>query len=264
MKKLPLIIAMLFAVLLVAALSLEGQTAKRIARQGLGASLVVCSSCAPDLLAAKTRGIQKAMRGLVDYCGADVLQDIRPVTFHLDGDRYCGRYQNGWTGNFSRDPSGLGHVCLWEVEKENRALPFTVQNAEKIQDQLLPVHEAMHAWFFGRQENYRIQEPFCKLTSFIISESSGGPQYCGWFSSMNDSDVDVLMKYLCELGMTAELAAETLRQLARSAATAGKPLSDAEFAQLVTGVLGRNAVPAFQSAGILMRSVPRVPRVRSR
>lgn len=219
---------------------------------GLTDSIVVCATCAPDLLEAKTRGIQEAMRHLVNYCGADALPEICPITFHLDDDNYCSPYQSGTTtGYFSRDSSGLGHICLYDVEKENRSLPFTVENAQKIQDQLLPVHEVMHAWFVGRQNNYRIQEPFCKLTSFIISEMHGGPEYCNWFSSTPDDHPDVLMKYLCEIGMTSQRASQILKQLAQSAAMKGSALSDVEFASVVTTVLGQDAVPAFRSAGIL-------------
>ena len=138
-----------------------------------------------------------------------------------------------------------------EVEKENRARPFTVENARTIQDQLLPVHEAMHGWFVGRQQNYRIQEPFCKLTSFIISEAPGGPDYCSFFRFTPNDHPDVLMKYLCAIGMNAERAAHVLKQVAQSAATKGEALTDAEFADAVSTVFGLDAVPSFRLAGIL-------------
>ena len=218
---------------------------------GLTDSLVTCSTCSPELLAAKRRGIREAMRRLVNYCGADAPAAICPITFHLDGDSYCGPYQSGMTGRFSLDLLGHGHVCLYDVEKENRALPFTIENAEEIQDQLLPIHEAMHGLFVGRQDNYRIQEPFCKLVSFIISQAPGGPDYCGWFSSTPDHHPDVLMKYLCNIGMNTEGAALVLERMAQSAASKGEALTDAEFANVVTDVIGQNAVPAFQLAGIL-------------
>jgi hypothetical protein len=215
---------------------------------------VVCSSCVPDLIAAKTLGIQDAMRRLFNLIGDDELPlnlQVWPITFHLDGDGICGQYQSGMTGFFKLDTDGLGHVCLFDMEKENRSLPFTVENAEKIEDQLLPVHEAMHGWFVGRQETYRIQEPFCKLISFIISQFPGGPEYCNWFSSIPDNHPDILMKYLCEIGMTSQLAVQILRQVAKSAGDSGRALSDVEFADVVTSVLGTDAVPAFRSAGIL-------------
>jgi hypothetical protein len=164
---------------------------------------------------------------------------------------YCGPYESGDTGGFSLDPQGSGQVCLFDVEKENRALEFTVANAQLIQDQLLPVHEAMHAWFVGRQQTYKIQEPFCKLVSFVISEAAGGPEYCNWFSLTPDDHSDVLMKYLCQMGMTTALASQVLTQTATAAAAKGSALTDAEFAGVVTLVMGQDAVPAFQSAGIL-------------
>lgn len=218
---------------------------------GLVNSLVVCSTCSPDLVAAKTNGILEAMRRLVAYCGADAPPEICPITFHLEGDGYCGPYVSGVTGGFSLDQEGRGQVCLFDVEKENRALPFTPANALLIEDQLLPVHEAMHAWFVGRQQTYRIQEPFCKLVSFIISEMPGGPDYCAWFSSTPDDHPDVLMKYLCQIGLTTGLAAQVLAHTAQAAAVKGEPLTDAEFADVVTAVMGQDAEPAFVSAGIL-------------
>ncbi len=218
---------------------------------GLLDSLVVCSTCSPALVAAKTSGIHEAMRRLIAYCGADASVQICPITFHLDGDSACGAYESGDTGGFSLDAQGRGQVCLFDVEKENRALPFTGANAPLIEDQLLPVHEAMHAWFVGRQPTYRIQEPFCKLVSFVISEVPGGPEYCWFFTSTPDDHPDVLMKYLCEMGMTTDLAAQVLAQTAQAAASKGAALTDAEFADVVSAVMGQDAVPAFQSAGIL-------------
>lgn len=218
--------------------------------------VVVCSSCNPDLLAAKTSGIKEAMRRLSQLLGGashSLPPNILPITFHLDGDSFCGPYRSGLTGNFSRDASGLGHVCLWDVEKERRFRPFTIENAQKIEDQLLPIHEAMHGWFVGRQNNYRIQEPFCKLISFIISEFPDGPEYCWRFSKTPDSHPDVLMKYLCEIGMTSQLAVEILKKLSQSATIKGTALSDLEFSGIVTSILEKDSVPAFQSAGILPR-----------
>ncbi len=215
---------------------------------------VVCSTCISDLLEAKTRGIEEAMRRLTELIGDNNMPlnfEVWPITFHLDGDDYCGQYQSGMTGRFSRDGNGLGHVCLWDVEKENRWLPFTVENAEKIEDQLLPVHEAMHGWFVGRQGNYFIQEQFCKYVSFIISEMPGGPEYCGWFSTVQDDSPDRLMKYLCEMGMTPQSVVQVLKEAAKSAADRGRALTESEFADIVSAVLGTDTTPAFRAAGIL-------------
>jgi len=219
---------------------------------GLADSLVVCAGCASDLLAAKTQGIQDAMRRLVAFCGVDAPPEICPITFHLSADGACGAYQPGvTTGAFGLDPAGLGTICLYDVEKQHRALPFTVANASTRQDQLLPVHEAMHGWFVGRQSNYRVQEPFCKLASFFISEVAPFPDLCSFFATTPDTHPDALMKYLCRMGMTATLASQVLALLARKAEELGRALSDDEFAAVVSAVFGQDAVPAFRSAGIL-------------
>jgi hypothetical protein len=226
-------------------------TVRIVTTHGLADSVVVCTVCAPALLEAKTLGIRAAMRGLIDVCGADALPEVCPVTFHLAGDTVCGPYQSGATGHFTRDSSGLGHVCLFDVEKENRGLPFTVENAATLQDQLLAVHEAMHAWFQGRQHNYRVQEPFCKLVSFIVSLAPGGPDYCPWFAGTPDDHPDALMKHLCRLALTTQQLTPILARTACAAADKGEALSDTEFADVVTEAIGQDAGPAFRAAGIL-------------
>ncbi len=212
---------------------------------------VVCSTCSADLLAAKTAGIRQAMTGLVAFAGADALPGRAPITFHLDGDPWCGQYQTGTTGFFFNDSAGHGHICLFDVEKQNRALAFTPENAVKPEDQLLPVHEALHAWSSGRIDNYGIEEPFCKITSFVISGAMNAydPDPCAWFRGSDYPDR--LMTDLCALGMTGERASETLKLTAASSAVSGRDVTSAEFAGIVSGVLGRDATPAFQAAGIL-------------
>jgi hypothetical protein len=51
--------------------------------------------------------------------------------------------------------------------------------------------------------------------------------------------------------MTNERAAQILKQLAESANDKERALSDTEFADIVSNVLGQDALPAFRSAGIL-------------
>jgi hypothetical protein len=96
-----------------------------------------------------------------------------------------------------------------------------------------------------------VQEPFCKLASFFISEVPPFPDLCSFFATTPDTHPDALMKYLCRMGMTATLASQVLVLLARKAEELGRALSDDEFAAVVSAVFGQDAVPAFRSAGIL-------------
>ena len=59
------------------------------------------------------------------------------------------------------------------------------------------------------------------------------------------------MKYLCEIGMITKRTAQVLKQVALSTATKGRALADTKFANVVTMVLGQDAMPALGSAGIL-------------
>ncbi len=223
---------------------------------GLADSLVICSSCDPDLLAAKTRGIKVALNRLVDFCGADVLPRYCPVTIHLDDDDLCSPYIEGeTTGNAGiyPDEDGLGKVCLYFIERwKDSSLPWLIDYAKNPKNQILAVHEAMHIWFRGRVIPYRITEGFCNLVSKIIKEFPDGPEYCNTYSSTPDDHPAVLIKYLCEIGLTTQGVAQILRHLAQLVAQKGRALSNAEFANLVTNVLGQDAVPAFRSAGIAL------------
>lgn len=219
---------------------------------GLADSLVVCPDCPADLLQAKTEGILKAMGDLVSYAGDDVYWERAPVTFHLQGDEFCGQYAEGMTGFWKTDADGRAHACLFDLEKSNRSLPFTPENAAKPEDQLLPVHEAMHIWFADRLGNYRIEEPFCKLTSFVVSGGLGDgyADPCGWFTASSNYP-DRLMYDLCALGMDAEKNGRILADAAGAARSKRRTLTPAEFEDIVSGVLQKDATAAFQAAGLI-------------
>ncbi len=223
-----------------------------VPQPGLEDSLVVCQTCAPDLLRAKTEGIRIAMSLERAYAGADVLPQYAPITFHLDGDATCGtaadmiaRY--GYLTGFSGlDANGKGYVCLFDIEKTNRALPFTPENADTLADQLLPVHEAGHVWFYGRESDYAVQEPFVKMISFVLSGAYPDP--CTQFRVT--SPPDSLIADLCDAGMTIGDLPAILSVTAASAAEKGRPLSNAEFAGVVSGVVGHDVTSAFVAAGV--------------
>jgi len=215
---------------------------------GLLDSHVVCQGCTQELLAAKTAGILDAMEKVIAYAGADIRPAHALATFHLSDDGFCGAYAPGTTGFCSADAAGLAQFCLFDLEKQNRALAFTPENAAKAQDQLLAVHESMHGWFFDRVGNYGIEEPFCKMTSFVISENFG-PDFCRFFTG--SAYPDRLMTDLCALGLDAAKTGEVLHQVAAKADARNSALSASEFADIVSGVINADANPAFRAAGLI-------------
>jgi len=219
---------------------------------GLADSEVVCPDCEPTLLQAKTAGILAALTDLVEFAGDDVHWDYAPVTFHLQGDETCGPYAAGRTGFWRKDEDGRAHVCLFDLEKTNRSLPFTAENAGQPADQLLPVHEALHVWFANRLPNYAVEEPFCKLTSFIISGALAqtDPDPCAWFNDQMPYP-DRLMYDLCGLGLDEAGLSGILRRTATDSRQLGRTLSLPEFVGIVSDTLGTDAAPAFQAAGLL-------------
>jgi hypothetical protein len=114
----------------------------------------------------------------------------------------------------------------------------------------------MHGWFSTRIANYRIEEPFCKLTSFYISGALGQvPDPITWFGSA-DSYPDRLMYDLRLLGMNRSYLGQILNRTGHDAWVKGRILTVPEFADIVTGVLGKDAVPAFIAAGLMVLQKP--------
>ena len=219
---------------------------------GLADSQVVCPDCGPDLLQAKTAGILAALSDLKEFAGDDVSWKFAPATFHLQGDDDCGGYTAGQTGFWTADADGRAQICLFDLEKTGRALPFTAENAVLPADQLLPVHEALHVWFADRLPHYAVEEPFCKLTSFIVSGAIAQtyPDPCSWFSDQTPYP-DRLMHDLCGLGLDQAALSGILKRSASEASRLGRILSIPEFAVIVSDELGSDAGPAFRAAGLL-------------
>jgi len=219
---------------------------------GLADSTVVCKTCSPALLAAKRKGIRLAMLLLPAYAGSDVRAANAPVTFHLDGDDLCGtademRRTYGFvTGKCTIDPTGRAHVCLFDVEKDDRAQPFTPANARLLTDQVLPLHEATHLWLIGRVADERAYEPFAKMVSLALSGSM--PDACAFRVA---GGVDQLVAALCDAGMTAADLPDVLRLLDVASRAKGAALTNAELASVVSAVIGGDATPAFRAAGLL-------------
>ncbi len=211
----------------------------------------MCRTCSAELLAAKTVGIQRVMKMLVGYAGADILPQFAPVTFHVDGDEVCGQAGPATTGFAAIDQNtGKGHVCLFDVEKETagkRWIAFTPTNAESVRDQLLAVHEAGHIFFFGREHSYLVQEAFVYTISFVITDPTQNPNPC----FKNPDYPWKITSDLCELGMKPTDIPEILRLLAKKVDAKKAPLSEQEFANVVSEIIGRDATPAFRQAGLI-------------
>lgn len=216
---------------------------------GLEGSTVVCKSCSPELLAAKERGIRRAMKMLVGYAGVDALPQNAPIIFHLEGDEICGRYVEGMTG-YTGKPGidGKLHACLFEVEKKRRYLPFTTENAEKLIDQQLATHEAGHAWFFDRVD-HEYQELFVQLVTSELVLLDSRRSFCEWLGHPEHGKK--LAIELCLLGFSPINLPEILLETASAVKKKGASLTTEEFAAVIGSVLGKDARPAFRKAGFL-------------
>lgn len=140
---------------------------------------IVCQEpCAisEPLIFAAYAGFRAVRPELVALAGVDIITPELPLyDLHLNGDSYCGAYTTGLTGDASTYPPWAGPVgvvsCFWDVEKPNRALAFTPENAVKREDQLLKVHEYGHGIFFGR--HFYSYEDVVKDFSFNVAGING-------------------------------------------------------------------------------------------
>ena len=141
----------------------------------------VCERPCPiprSTLIAKHKGMTAAVNKLKKLLSVDFTDGVKPIRVHLNGDTTCGQATNESTGCYlisSGSDYGTAHICTFDYEKKNRILPFNEENALRIQDQLLFVHEAVHVMFYKRTTvSYNIQEQFAKAISFHISGNWGG------------------------------------------------------------------------------------------
>jgi len=130
---------------------------------------IVCMEpCTIDeqLIFAKYQGFKKAHKLTVDFMGVDVLPELLPVDIHLNDDHFC-NYVPGVSTGASASREGGSRVCVWDIEKENRFPEFTPENAIKVKDQGLVVHEYVHVILFKRSP--MSSEDIAKAASFYIS-----------------------------------------------------------------------------------------------
>jgi hypothetical protein len=192
------------------------------------------------------------MEQVVVIAGSGVLEKFSPVVFSLCEDTVCGKYSPGMTGFVKKNEATKKiHVCLFDVENKDRSLPFTVENAIKAEDQLLPVHEVMHVWFGEKVDDYAIQEPFCKSVSFVVSRIENGVGVCASFFNRRSAYPDLLMYDLCRAGMNQVRFSTILKNVTVAAAKKGTFLTNDEFAAVVSDQLGSNSVTAFRTAGLI-------------
>ena len=147
---------------------------------------IVCQQpCTIDekIIKAKYSGAKKAIEDLIQLTGVDVDDSLKPIDIHLNGDAECGSAEDmierhGFVTGFSsiRTADWHGYLCLFDVEKPNRILEFNEENACRIEDQGLLVHEYAHELFNRR--SYIYTESLVKSMSFYVSgQWTGGGYY---------------------------------------------------------------------------------------
>ncbi len=227
-------------------------TAIKIKTYGLMDSAVVCTTCSPANLHAKTVGIMRAMRVMIQQIG-----DIRPrngkITFHLDMDKTCSdalkrlKKMGGTleTMGFVQCEKVNGvpdtcDVCLDGHTKQN------LETAKSLAGQVLPIHEAGHVWWKGREDLYNAEEPLVQMLSYTLS---GNVNYCTKYTW---SGIPLsLVGDLCQRGITKNQIIQIYTSCADRADRLGRPLTEEELVRIVSSVVEQDMRPSFIDAGII-------------
>lgn len=223
---------------------------------GLLDSDVVCGSCSPEYLKAKTDGIMNALGVMVAQVG-DINLRRKKVTFHLDMDKTCtdivdSARASGMTLEttaFARcdlgNPPGVCDICFADATKQDLA------TAKSLAGQVLPLHEAGHAWWKGRKNLYNAEEPMVQMLSYALV---GDAKFCTEHDWSKSGPPLTLVVDLCRAGITN---AQIIRIHTMSAARAEelrRELTGDELAQIVSTVMGKDMRASFVTAGIITGS----------
>jgi hypothetical protein len=163
--------------------TIGGDTYDVYTEPGSGFRIVCQQPCSINekIIKAKYSGGKKAIEELVKLTGVDVDDSQKPVDIHLNGDGECGTAEDmiKWagfvTGFAGTRTDGSGYICMFDAEKTNRILEFNEENACKMEDQVLLVHEYGHELFFARA--FASPESFVKAMSFYVSGYWDGSGY---------------------------------------------------------------------------------------
>lgn len=227
---------------------------------------IVCQEpCAisEELIFAAYEGFRRVRPEIVALMGVDLVDAFGVYDIHLNGDSWCGPYSAGLTGDAGEYPAWAGVVgvvsCFWDVEKPNRARPFTPSNAVLREDQLLRVHEYGHGLFFRRHESS--YEDVVKGLSFYVSGFNGRTITNACDPELLRFSQGRLVYTLCRQGgfSWSDMAPSLLQLdgLYRQGLGNGNPnvssapltTSIAQLREILSARLGRDTTDAFLAAG---------------
>jgi hypothetical protein len=226
------------------------------------------------LVFAKYAGFNAARESLLAVTGLDVLPELQPIDLFINATTWTGPYQPGVTTGFAGAyawNSGLktGYIALFDVEKENPVLTFTPENARRIEQQLLAIHEYTHELFYRR--SFVSYEDFSKALSFHVCGYWDGlgtaPENFPVVTDPADPRLDSLNhgRLIFELakhhGATWPLLRRSLDALARKFTAGGgeaegQRVSANQYRWILNGLLASETKPAFLAAGFEATDFP--------
>jgi hypothetical protein len=129
-----------------------------------------CPVPAPDIFALHA-GMTRAKEALVALAGLDVLPAAAPVDVHITADQACAQFTT-LAGYSTVGPDSRGYLCLFTWEWSHPPKPYVAEPIDdKLEHQMLFVHEYSHVLFFGRHEvswESVVRAISYRVTGFIV------------------------------------------------------------------------------------------------
>ena len=219
------------------------------------------------LIYAKYAGFKVARQTLIELSGIDAREEAKPIDIFINATTWTGPYQPGITTGFAGNygvGSGMstGYIALFDVEKNNRILEFTPDNACRIEDHILTVHEYAHHLFYGR--SFCSYEDYAKALSFYACGYWDGqglePENFPQITDPTDEHLNQpgFGKLIYELGTNFGadwgLLRTSLRGIVRLFADGGGEaegdrVSVNQYRWILNGLIGKDTKSAFLAAG---------------
>ncbi|MFA5176477.1 MAG: hypothetical protein WC413_04450 [Candidatus Nanoarchaeia archaeon] len=242
----------------------------------------VCPKPCPysnEIFLAKFQGLENGFNELYKLTGITPVNSLTPIYYLSNGDGdICIKYGDLKIKTaYSATKNNKGILCLYDYEHGIEYLnnynynPFDVQNAVKLRNQMLAIHEMGHVLFFTRTTvHFNVAESFVVAQSFrtvgykvdpTLSNSQVIIPLTPCDSSLaylNDMIVDRLAYLLCrDYGLRWDQFDDIYKKVDDKYKSTGIPVDDNQFKLIVDQVLGKDTTGAFTQSGInIVTTIP--------
>lgn len=215
----------------------------------------------PNIVHAQYAGFRSARERLIQLMGVDTLPELQPVDIHLSDDVRCGTLAEAGALSFAnRIPNANAYVCTFIFEYAQAS--YTPEDATRLDQQLIFIHEYLHTVFFGRVPGAveAMHDLVTPLAEYVAYDMKTDEELCAYFPGRNPGDFNgSLLKNLCaQNGFRVAHVASLMTELDRLIQSGAGQLQEEgyqhpvpsmlQFRDILNRVLGSDTTQAFADA----------------